>query len=291
MHPGCSCIRTIYELSSKVIFLFEYRVFWFILFCISGYYVRLQLTINFFCFSMIHISAGSGRTHQQCRRSSRKWTTVNHKTTLNLPHLHSEMCALRGFRLFLFLSVLFPTQKLFVAPYDIRLKDDTPNGTQLPITFLPELPSERKIYSLLQTRGSQYFTLNSRTGQLSSARFIDRDRLCAESGLCCPGSSISTVMDTTNHGFTYPSSIHAMQTCPGQRFGSALLAQACVFNLSVSVVSTTGQQPDIFPITITICEENDHVPQFKVSSKHQLWEIVEEGEWDKKLIVTNCFQI
>ncbi|THD24035.1 hypothetical protein D915_005342 [Fasciola hepatica] len=176
------------------------------------------------------------------------------------------MCATSQLRLFLFLALYLLVHILRVRSHDIRLKDNTPNGTRLAVNILPELRGEPKIYSLLQTRGSQYFALNNRTGQLSSARFIDRDLLCQESGLCCPGSPMATLMDTICSGLMYSSSIYVTQTRPGQRFGSAVPAQACIFNLSVSVVSETGQQPDIYPITITICEENDHAPQFKIPS-------------------------
>ncbi|VDP68942.1 unnamed protein product [Echinostoma caproni] len=152
------------------------------------------------------------------------------------------------------------------SAYEIRLKDNTAKGTQLAPNVLPELRGENRIYSLLQTRGSQYFALNNRTGQLTSARHIDRDMLCVESGLCCPiGLTTATALDSIGRTHTHSSSIQLAQACVGQqRYEPSVLAQACVFNLSVSVVTATGQQPDIHQITVTICEENDHAPQFKI---------------------------
>ncbi|KAF5403755.1 Protocadherin-1 [Paragonimus heterotremus] len=139
----------------------------------------------------------------------------------------------------------------FYLRYDIRLRDNTPKGTLISENVLPGLHGTHLIYSLLQTKGSHYFSLNNRTGQLTVARLIDRDLLCSESDLCC-----SVVTD-----LRVP--VHSREACPGQPYGSQI-GHVCVFNISVSTVSAAGQQPDIHELSVMVCEENDHAPVFKL---------------------------
>ncbi|KAF6776562.1 hypothetical protein AHF37_03326 [Paragonimus kellicotti] len=151
----------------------------------------------------------------------------------------------------LFLLIYTLLQIYQAKGYDIRLRDNTPKGTLISENVLPGLHGTRLIYSLLQTKGSHYFSLNNRTGQLTVARLIDRDLLCSESDLCC-----SVVTD-----LRVP--VHSREACPGQLYGSQI-GHVCVFNISVSTVSAPGQQPDIHELSVMVCEENDHAPVFKL---------------------------
>ncbi|KAF8567411.1 hypothetical protein P879_03066 [Paragonimus westermani] len=151
----------------------------------------------------------------------------------------------------LFLLICTLSQIYQTEGYDIRLRDNTPKGTLISENVLPGSHGSRLIYSLLQTKGSHYFSLNNRTGQLTVARLIDRDLLCSESDLCC-----SVVTD-----LRMP--VQSRETCPGQPYGSQI-GHVCVFNISVSTVSAPGQQPDIHELSVMVCEENDHAPVFKL---------------------------
>ncbi|CAH8628249.1 unnamed protein product [Dicrocoelium dendriticum] len=134
---------------------------------------------------------------------------------------------------------------------NIRLRDNTPKGTVIMDRVLPNVRGTHLMYSLLQTTASRYFILNNRTGQLHSLRTIDRDRLCVESGLCCTNDVTTELVD---------SRILSSNACPSLPYGRRV--SGCFFNISVSVVSAQGQQPDIHEVTVMVCEENDHAPVF-----------------------------
>lgn len=134
---------------------------------------------------------------------------------------------------------------------DIRLRDNTLKGTLVMDRVLPDVRGAHLMFSLLQTTASKYFILNNRTGQLHSLRTIDRDRLCVESGLCCANDPATELVG---------SHISSPIACPPLPYGRRL--SSCFFNISVSVVSAQGQQPDIHEVTVIVCEENDHTPVF-----------------------------
>ncbi|KAG5446139.1 Protein dachsous, variant 2 [Clonorchis sinensis] len=157
------------------------------------------------------------------------------------------------FRMLALITLLiFASQTQSIQASTIRLRDNTPEGTLIPGRILPGVMGNQLTYSLLQSKGSNYFTVDNRTGQLSSVRLIDRDLLCAEAELCCVNTH-STLTYSSAIDFSHPgrSSDHAPQ-------------HTCTFNLSVSVVSSPGQQPDIHDVTVIIIEENDHIPVFKL---------------------------
>ncbi|CAL8070101.1 unnamed protein product [Calicophoron daubneyi] len=155
----------------------------------------------------------------------------------------------------LFLT-LFLCQILTVRGQErIVLRDNTIKGLSLATRVLPNLHGDHLTFSFLQTKATDYFKLDNRTGQLHSARDIDRDYLCAEADLCCPPQ-----MDGRSSHNTY----QEYDICTRSRSSTGPAPPVCTFNLSVSVASALGQFPDVHEITIVICEENDHAPEFKI---------------------------
>ncbi len=113
-----------------------------------------------------------------------------------------------------------------------------PDG--LPSTGLD--PSQSVTYALLKTPVNAYFRVDEHTGRLTTRHRIDRDRLCPDSGLCCPPSGTGGLS-------------------PKQAGGLS----KCTLKLDVAVV-TPGQAPITHSIMIEVNDENDHAPRFIVSS-------------------------
>ncbi|CAH8496892.1 unnamed protein product [Schistosoma turkestanicum] len=147
--------------------------------------------------------------------------------------------------------------------------------------------------SLQLSKGREYFDLNENY-QLITSRTIDRDKLCLESRLCCPYEGPTTTITATStissniaplglnnfkdyqyNYLSYPTSSNNIHGLPTQSFYYSNLCSAkmhdtkslfnpmCTFNLTVSVIKSPADVPDTHQITIIICDENDHVPQFK----------------------------
>lgn len=178
----------------------------------------------------------------------------------------------------------------------IVLRDNTRENEIVSKDFLLNyIQSGYKLSLLQSSKGREYFDINE-NHQLITSRFIDRDKLCLQSRLCCPleGSTTTVTVTSTissnigspghtnfmdyqynylphttsrNHIHELPTqSIYYPNLCSAKMHDTkSLYNPMCTFNLTVSVMTSPAEVPDTHQITIIICDENDHVPQFKVS--------------------------
>ncbi|XP_018650764.1 putative cadherin [Schistosoma mansoni] len=181
----------------------------------------------------------------------------------------------------------------------IVLRDNTRENEIVSKDFLLNyIQSGYKLSLLQSSKGREYFDINE-NHQLITSRFIDRDKLCLQSRLCCPLEGSTTTITTTstissnigsfehtnfmNYQYNYLShttsrnNIHGLQTqstyypnlCSAKIDDTeSLYNPMCTFNLTVSVMTSPSEVPDTHQITIIICDENDHVPQFKHPKDH-----------------------
>ncbi|CAH8548166.1 unnamed protein product [Schistosoma rodhaini] len=181
----------------------------------------------------------------------------------------------------------------------IVLRDNTRENEIVSKDFLLNyIQSGYKLSLLQSSKGREYFDINE-NHQLITSRFIDRDKLCLQSRLCCPLEGSTTTITTTstissnigsfehtnfmNYQYNYLShttsrnNIHGLQTqstyypnlCSAKIDDTkSLYNPMCTFNLTVSVMTSPSEVPDTHQITIIICDENDHVPQFKVDNEY-----------------------
>ncbi|CAH8548358.1 unnamed protein product [Schistosoma haematobium] len=181
----------------------------------------------------------------------------------------------------------------------IVLRDNTRENEIVSKDFLLNyIQSGYKLSLLQSSKGREYFDINE-NHQLITSRFIDRDKLCLQSRLCCPleGSTTTVTVTSTissnigspghtnfmdyqhnylphttsrNHIHELPTqSIYYPNLCSAKMHDTkSLYNPMCTFNLTVSVMTSPAEVPDTHQITIIICDENDHVPQFKNPNDH-----------------------
>ncbi|VDM16978.1 unnamed protein product [Hydatigera taeniaeformis] len=141
------------------------------------------------------------------------------------------------------------------AQQTISLGDDTPKGEIVAekvlgdvMNIVPGSSDGTVTYALLKSPVSSYFRVDERTGMLTTRRSVDRDMLCAESGLCC----------TQNTQNSHLSSVRPAD--------NGDLGTVCALSLDVAV--TEGHRRDSVPSTrrvfIEIKDENDHAPMFVI---------------------------
>ncbi|KAH8875670.1 Protocadherin alpha-8 [Schistosoma japonicum] len=192
---------------------------------------------------------------------------------------------------------------LFFIPYTVTtfnpivLSDNTKEKEIVSKDFLLNHIHPGYKLSLQLSKGREYFDFNENY-QLVTSRFIDRDKLCLESRLCCPfersTASITTITETSStihniaasnplsinilddrynylshetsssntvisHGLIYYHNLCSAKTHDTK----SLYHPMCAFNLTVSVITSPVDVPETHHITIIICDENDNIPKFK----------------------------
>ncbi|KAK4471924.1 hypothetical protein MN116_005306 [Schistosoma mekongi] len=196
---------------------------------------------------------------------------------------------------------------LFFIPYTVTtfnpivLSDNTKEKEIVSKDFLLNHIYSGYKLSLQLSEGREYFDLNENY-QLVTSRFIDRDKLCLESSLCCPfEGSITSVTTTTtitetssttyniaasnplsinilDDRYNYLShstsssntgSIYYQNLCSSKTHDTkSLYHPMCTFNLTVSVITSPVDVPESHHITIIICDENDNIPKFRHLKNH-----------------------
>ncbi|VUZ54057.1 unnamed protein product, partial [Hymenolepis diminuta] len=129
-------------------------------------------------------------------------------------------------------------------------KDDIVAENVLGVAMSISGSSDGVTYALLNSAVSSYFRVDPRTGMLITRRTVDRDMLCAESGLCCAQNTQNPRLSTL------------------RRADNGESGSICALRLDVAV--TAGQRSNSVPITrqvyVEIRDENDHSPVFSIPS-------------------------
>ena len=154
------------------------------------------------------------------------------------------------------LVALLLSASLSNSQHVIALGDDTPKDYVVAENVLGDTMSIASgssdgtvTYALRKSPVSNYFRVDEHTGRLMTRQPIDRDRLCVDSGLCCPHNTQNSHLSTVR-----PADNGEMGTI-------------CALRLDVAV--TVGHRRDSVPSTrrvfVEIKDENDHPPVFVVS--------------------------